>query len=129
MFSGSLDHLTFSVSGSAVLSANVGYEISLELPLVVLLHFIERIAGGRPRRIEHPCAFGAAPAPKTLFVDPNQFAAHGLPSTPRDWVRLCSCERRRGIAFFELDCDGKSRFALGEILHNSPLFEHASKPT
>ena len=77
----------------------MGCKVLVALPLVVLLHFIERSAGRRSRRIEHPCAFGATPAPKTLFVDPYQSAAHGLPNTPRDLIWLCSCERRRSIGF------------------------------
>jgi transposase-like protein len=80
---------TSCVLGSGMFSANIGCEIFIALQLVVLLHFIQRFAGGWSRRIEHPCAFGAAPAPKTLFFDPYQFAEHRLPSTSRDVVRLC----------------------------------------
>jgi hypothetical protein len=81
--------------GSRVFSAKMVCKILIALLLVVLQHFIERFAGGWSRRIEHPCAFGATPAPKTLLIDPYQFAAHGLPSTPRDLARLCFCENRR----------------------------------
>jgi hypothetical protein len=62
---------------------DMGCELPFALPLVVLLHFIERFANRCSRRIEDPCAFGATPTTKTLFADPHEFAAHGLPSSPR----------------------------------------------
>jgi hypothetical protein len=72
-------YLTFRVLGSRVFGAKMSCKIFIAPLLVVPLHFIERITGGCSRRIEHPCAFGATPAHKTLFFDPYQFAAHGLP--------------------------------------------------
>jgi hypothetical protein len=94
--------------GSRLARANMRSELLVALPLVILLHFIERVAGWWPRRIEHPCAFGATPALKTLFFDPYHFAAHGIPGTPRDCARLCFCETRRSIGFFARDRDDKS---------------------
>jgi hypothetical protein len=58
------------VLGPGMFNANVGGKLFIALPYIVLLHFIERIAGGRSRRIEHPRAFGATPSPERLFGDP-----------------------------------------------------------
>src|ERR1700674_1573987 len=81
------------------LLTNMGCKIFSALLLVVLLHFLERFAGGCSRRIKRPCAFGATPAPKTLFFDPYQFAAHGLLSTPRDWCGYALVKDGRSISF------------------------------
>jgi hypothetical protein len=43
----SLDYLILCVLGSRVFRASVGCKIFVAPPLVVLLHFIERFAGGR----------------------------------------------------------------------------------
>jgi hypothetical protein len=72
-----------------MLSANMGCKFFPAPPFVVLLHLIERIADGWSRRIEHPRAFGATPAKKTLFFDPYQFALHDLFGTPLNLPRLC----------------------------------------
>ena len=56
--------LGFCLLGSRILSANMGGKFFIALPLVVFHHFLERIAGEWPRRIEHPCAFGATAALK-----------------------------------------------------------------
>jgi hypothetical protein len=102
-------------------------KIFVALLLVVPQHFIERAADGWSRDIEHPCAFGAAPAPKTRFFDPYQFAAHGLPCTPRDSVRLCSKDGA-ALVFSMATATTKPAFALGDVLHKTPLIEHTSKP-
>jgi len=52
------------------------FELLVALLLEVLLHFIERSAGERSRRFEHPCALGARPALKIGPFDPYQFATH-----------------------------------------------------
>jgi len=78
------DYLTFYVLGSRVFSANVDCKICIPLLLVVVKNFVQRFAGGRSRKNEHPRAFRASPAPKTLFFDPYQFTAHG-PSTLAIW--------------------------------------------
>ena len=98
-------------------SANMGCKIFIAPPLVVLLHFIERFAGGCSRRIEHPSAFGATPALKTLIFDPYQFALHGLLSTSFDLLRLCSSSATATTkaALFS---------ALSEVPPKPPVFEH-----
>src|SRR4029077_5493532 len=63
--------LAFCRLGSRVLSANMGGKFFVALQLVALFHFRERVAGGRPLRIEHPCAFGATAAPKTRLFNPD----------------------------------------------------------
>jgi len=68
----------------------MGCKIFVAAPLVVLLHFIERFAGGRSRRLEQPSAFRATPALKMQFLDPYQFALHGLLRTPFDLLRQSS---------------------------------------
>jgi hypothetical protein len=82
-----VDYSTFCLLGTAVFGANMGCKLPIAPLLVVLFHFIERITGGRSGSIEHPRTLGATPAPKTLFFDPDQFAAHGLAKTPRKQVR------------------------------------------
>ena len=67
-----------------VFSANMVCKFFVALVLVVLLHFVERFAGGWSRRIEYPFTFGATPALKTLFIDPYQYAAHRPPGTSLD---------------------------------------------
>jgi hypothetical protein len=88
--------LNFRVLGSRVFGAEMSCKVFIAPLLVVPLHFIERVAGGYSRRIEHPRAFGATPAPKTLSFDPYQFAVHTRPSTPHDLLRFCLFERRFG---------------------------------
>jgi hypothetical protein len=112
-----LDYLTFFVLGFRVFSANMGCKIFIAPPLVVLHHFIERIASGCSRGIEHPRAFGTTPALKTLFFDPYQFAPHGLVSTPFDLLRVCSSSATATskAALF---------IALSEVLPEPPVFEH-----
>jgi hypothetical protein len=78
-------------------------------PLVVPFHFVERITGGRSRSIEHPCTLGATPSPKTLFFDPDQFAAHDLPGLLANGCGKGPCERRVTLVF-ERNCDQRSRF-------------------
>ena len=92
-------------------------EIFIAPPFVVLLHFIERFAGGCSRRMKYPSTFGAAPALKTLFFDPYQFALHGLLSTPfDDLLLLCpwSATATTKAALF---------IALSEVLPVPPVFE------
>lgn len=74
----------------------MGCEILIALPLEVRHHVSERFASRRSRGSEHPCTFGATPAPKSLIFDPYQLAAHGLSITPLRLVRPCS--REGGIA-------------------------------
>jgi hypothetical protein len=95
----------------------MGCKIFIAPPLVVLLHFIERFAAGCSRRIEHPCAFGATPALKTLFFDPYQVALHDLLSAPLDFVRLFSSSAiaATNAALF---------IALTEVLPKLPVFEN-----
>jgi hypothetical protein len=95
----------------------MGCEIFTPPPLEVLFHFIERIACGGSRRIEHPSAIGTTPALKTLIFDPNQFALHGLLGKPFDFLQLCfsSATLATKAALF---------IALGEVLPESPVFEH-----
>jgi hypothetical protein len=52
----------------------MGCKRLVALQLEVPHHFIKGIACGRARRVEHPGAFGAAPTPETVFVDPNELA-------------------------------------------------------
>jgi hypothetical protein len=96
----------------------MGCKIFIAPLLVVLLHFIERFAGGCSRRIEHPSAFGATPALKTLFFDPYQFALHTLLSTPFDLLPLCSSSgaATTKTALF---------IALSQVLLKPPVFEHS----
>jgi hypothetical protein len=55
---------------------------------VDLFHFAERIAGGWPRRLERPCAFGATEALKARLFNPYHPADYGHLGTPRElWVR------------------------------------------
>jgi hypothetical protein len=95
----------------------MGCKIFTAPPLVVLFHFIERIADGCSRRIEHPSAFGATPALKTLIFDPNQFALHGLLGTPFDLLRLCSSSATAATKAALL-------IALSEVLPKPVVFEH-----
>jgi hypothetical protein len=69
-----LDYLTSYLLGSRVFSANMGGKSFVALPLVITLHFRERVASGRPLRIEHPCAFGATAALKMRLFNPYQRA-------------------------------------------------------
>jgi hypothetical protein len=69
-----LDYLAFCPLSSRVFSANMGGKSFVALPLVITLHFRERVASGRPLRIEHPCAFGATAALKIRLFDPYQRA-------------------------------------------------------
>jgi hypothetical protein len=84
--------------------------------LEVLFHFIERIASGRSRGIEHPCAIRASPALKTLFFYPYQFARHDLLCTLFDWRRLCFSSKiaTTKTALF---------VALRMVLRKAPIFE------
>src|SRR5580698_7026033 len=51
-------------------------ELLVPLHLEAAQHFIERVAGRRSRRAEPPVTFRATKAPKTLFLNPYQPAAH-----------------------------------------------------
>jgi hypothetical protein len=64
-----LDELT-----SRFLYANMVCKFLIAKLPVVFHHFIERVAGGWPRSIEHPCAFGTTPAVETLLFNPFQLA-------------------------------------------------------
>src|SRR5208282_1245296 len=105
---GSLLDLGFYVPGPGVLRTNMGCKPFLELLREVLLHFIERIADGRSRGIEHPGAFRATPASRSLVAGPCQFAAHSLPGASRDLVPICSCEtggiQKRGRVLIPKGC-------------------------
>jgi len=63
--------------GSWVIGANMGCKPFVALQLKVPHHFIERVAGGRARRLESPATFGATKTPKALLVDPYQLPTHG----------------------------------------------------
>jgi hypothetical protein len=77
----------------------MGCKILVALLFVVQHHFLNRSADRESRRIEHPCAFGAARDPNAPYFSPHQFAAHGLPSKFRHSAPSWSYERPRSIGF------------------------------
>jgi hypothetical protein len=96
--------------GPRVVGANMQCKLFVALQLEVAHHLIERYAAGRTRRFEAPATFGATKPPKTLLVNPHQFAAHGLlcrcapsPSDPRAWYPLAGKGRnvlvRHNVSF------------------------------
>src|SRR6267143_1009967 len=73
--------------GFRVCSANMGCKFFIAQPLVLLPHFLERVAGWWPRRTERPCTSGATPALKTWLFNPYLCAECDHPGTPREvWV-------------------------------------------
>jgi hypothetical protein len=95
----------------------MGCKIFTAPPLVVLFHLIERFAGGCSRRIEHPSAFGATPALKSLIFDPNQSALHGPLGTPLDLLWLCSSSATATT-------NAALLIALSEVLLKRLVFEN-----
>jgi hypothetical protein len=82
-----LDYLAFCLVGFRVCSANMGCKFFIAQPLVLLPHFLERFAGGRPRRTERPCASRATPALKARLFNPYLCAECDHPGMPRGaWV-------------------------------------------
>ncbi len=123
----SLGYLIFRVFGFGVFSANMGRKFLIALLLVVLNHVIERFARGQSQRIEHPCAFGATPAPKMLFTDPCQFAAHRPLSHLVIWRGYALVKDYVALVFSSATAPTKAAFALGDVLLKSPLFEQTSR--
>ncbi len=104
-------------------------KISIAQLLVVLFHFIERITGGRSGSIEHPGAFGTAPALEIGFsIDPFQFAAHGLPNTTLIWCGHALV--KDGVSLFSsaTAMTKASLFALDELLQQVTALEHTPSP-
>ena len=56
--------------------AQMRCKLPVALPLVVLLHFIYRAAGGHTRRLELPCAFGTSPTLEALCFNPHHLSTH-----------------------------------------------------
>jgi len=77
-------------------------KIFIASPLEVHFHFIERFASGESHRTEHPCAFGASPARKMLFIDPYQFAAHGPLARFSIWRRYDLVIEGAALVFFRV---------------------------
>jgi hypothetical protein len=80
----SRDYLGFCSPSSWVFTTDMDCKFFISPPLVELLHFVERIASGWPRRIERPCAFRAAEALKARLFNPYKHAERVHPGTPRD---------------------------------------------
>src|SRR5216684_4480683 len=70
--------LTGIFCGPGVLGTDMRCKLLVALLSEVRLHFFNGFANERPRRVEHPCAFGASPALKIRSLDPFQFATHRL---------------------------------------------------
>jgi hypothetical protein len=62
--------------GSWVLCAEVGSKLFITLAFVLLLHFIERGASERIRRLKLPVTLGATEAQEIVALNPFQFAWH-----------------------------------------------------
>jgi hypothetical protein len=60
----------------------MGCKFFIAQALEGILHFSERLAGGWPRRLERPGAFGATAALKARLFNPYQLAKHGGCGTP-----------------------------------------------
>ena len=100
-----------------VMGANMGGKLLVALQLEVAHHFIERCAGGCPRRPESPATFGATKTAKTFLLNPYQLPAHG---------RLCRCAltstclRSRDEAFW---------FAINGSFRSGGLPDCSRKPS
>jgi hypothetical protein len=71
-----------------VLGTNVGSKLFVTLGFVLPLHFIQRLASKRTRRIKHPVTLGATEALKLLVLNPYQLA-HGRIISPT----MCKSEQ------------------------------------
>ena len=71
------DLFSLWVRGSWVLSTNVGGKLFVTLGLVLLLHFIQRLADDRTRRMKQPITLGATETLEGAVLNPNQLARHG----------------------------------------------------
>jgi hypothetical protein len=101
-----LDRSSFWILGPGVVGADMGSKIFIALPLVVLHHFVDRIAGGWALGIEEPCACGTTPASESLFIEPNQFAAHDLPRTRRELAKFRLRRDFLNVHQGRLECPG-----------------------
>jgi hypothetical protein len=73
-----------------VLGANVGSKLFVTLGFVLPLHFMQRFANERTRRIKHPVTLGASEALKVLVLNPYKLAWHcGI-------IRLTMCKMEQG---------------------------------
>ena len=61
---------------SWVLGAQMRSKLAIALPLVVLLHFSDRSAGGQTRRVILPCTCRTGPRPNALFFNPYRLPMH-----------------------------------------------------
>jgi hypothetical protein len=59
-----------------VLDTSVGSKLFVALGFVLPLHFIQRFAHERTRRIKHPVTLGASEALKVLVLNPYELAWH-----------------------------------------------------
>jgi hypothetical protein len=66
----------FCLLGPWVFSTGMDCKFFIAQALENLLHFVERIARRWPRRLEHPCTFGATAALKVRLFNPYQLAEH-----------------------------------------------------
>jgi hypothetical protein len=73
-----------------VLGTNVGSKLFVTLSFVLPLHFIERFANDRNRRIEHPVALRATEALKVLFLNPYELAHVRI-------ISLAMCNSEQGL--------------------------------
>jgi hypothetical protein len=71
--------------------------------LVDLLHFVERIAHRRPRRVENPRTFGASAALKARLFNPNQLAEYDHLGTPPEVREGCHIFTVRSLLGYQVN--------------------------
>ena len=111
--------------GSRVLGTDMRRELVVALLCEVRLHLINGSANERPGRVEHPCAFRAAPPLKIRSFGPYQFATHRLHGHLASWCGYALV--KDGIALvFDATATTKAALfiALSEVLLKSPPRTH-----
>ena len=93
------------------------------------LHLVNSFANERPGSVKNPCAFRASPSLKVRSFDPNQFAAH----RPHGHLAIrCGYALENDGVALVFGATATTRTALfvapSEVLRESPLVEHTSKP-
>jgi len=104
-----------------VIGANMGRKFFVELQPEAELHFLERCAGGRIRRLEPPATFGATKPSKTRLLDPHHLPPHGrlgrsAPTSTRSLSRDETCRFAIDGSFGSCvlpDCSKKPSPGLG----------------
>jgi hypothetical protein len=118
--------LTGLFCDSRVLGTDVSSELLVALLCIVHFHLVNGLANERPQRVEHPCAFGASPALKSLPFGPYQFATRRLHRHLEIRCGYTSLRDCAALAFYETATSRinfllpRARFGLSQRFLNTP---------